>query len=274
MGICGSSSDVVGGNNRVFCIAGPPGSVKTKLCEKLKKDHGYGYVTLGEAQRRCIRKSEELGQTVKQAMQDKVDSDKEARKTNTAVSTGWAGDDNLNADVLAWLFTDSDQSEAENGWLLDGYPVTKAQVKLLKTKGIVIEKVVIITVDDETLIKLATGRRMDTEKQVIYHVDGWGGYEKLPEDPAVQERVLIRDDDNEETVKGRLEEYKSTYGAIHKLFGEKYELDGKVDPVRESNREQASTVCARRSQLPNAKLDTEKSQTGLERRVRAGGVAH
>ena len=49
---CGSSKTVKSGTNQVFCIVGPPGSIKSVLCETLSKHHGYGYVTLGEAQRR------------------------------------------------------------------------------------------------------------------------------------------------------------------------------------------------------------------------------
>jgi len=88
-------------------MVGPPGSIKTVLCEKLSKDHGFSHITLGEAQRLAVRGAA-MGPEVKTAMDEKVAKDKKARKEGTAVSTGWAGTDELNMNVLKWLFTESE----------------------------------------------------------------------------------------------------------------------------------------------------------------------
>ena len=222
---CGSSKTVKSGTNQVFCIVGPPCSFKSVLCETLSKHHGYGYVTLGEAQRRCVRLNSEIGPSVKKALDDKIAKDKEARKAGKPVN-GWAGTDTLNAQVLHWQFTEADQKEAENGWLIDGFPTTKAQASMLQKNGVKILKAVVVKVDDEVLAKLATGRRMDLENTTIYHIDGWGGYEKPPDDPTVQERLQTRDDDAEEMVQVRLADFHKTYDAVTKLFQETYEIDG------------------------------------------------
>ena len=223
---CGSSKTVKSGTNQVFCIVGPPGSIKSVLCETLSKHHGYGYVTLGEAQRRCVRLNSEIGPSVKKALDDKIAKDKEARKAGKPVVNGWAGTDTMNAQVLHWQFTAADQKEAENGWLIDGFPTTKAQASTLQKNGVKILKAVVVKVDDEVLAKLATGRRMDLENKTMYHIDGWGGYEKPPDDPTVQERLQTRDDDAEEVVQTRLADFHKTYDAVSKLFKETYEIDG------------------------------------------------
>ena len=104
MGVCGSSSKVkMGPITHVYSVVGPPGSVKTGLCEKLQA-HGFSQITLGEAQRRAVRKNDQLGPEVKDALDKKVAADKAARKEGNDISEGWAGSDELNASVLEWLF--------------------------------------------------------------------------------------------------------------------------------------------------------------------------
>ena len=85
----------------VCCVVGPPGSVKTGLCEKLRA-HGFTQITLGEAQRLAVRKHQ--NDALGTALEAKLETDKAARKEGKEVSEGWAGSDDLNARVLEWFF--------------------------------------------------------------------------------------------------------------------------------------------------------------------------
>ncbi len=215
MGICGSTSKVQSGSAGVYCVYGPPGSVKTQLCEVLSAEHEYGVITLGEAQRRAIRDNEELGPKVKEAIEEKVASDKEARKEGKPVEGGPAGSDDLNADILQWLIS-GDQSSAASGWLIDGFPMTKKQHSLLAKRGVHVKKAVVVSVDDEVLVKLATSRRMDLETKTLYHLEGWGGNAKPPDDAQVQARLTTRADDSEDKARERIQGNKRVRAVVQR----------------------------------------------------------
>ena len=205
----------------VFCIVGPPASVKTALCEKLQKDHGFDYVTIGEAQRRAVKENEKLGPEVKAALDDHVAKGKVARKSGQPVSDDWAGSDELNTQVLEWFLTTKDCT-----CLLDGYPSTKVQSDMLESKNIKVSKVVVISVEEEVLVKLATGRRFDYEKKACFHVDGWGGMEKPPDNAQVESRLVPMAGVTEEGERQKLGRYQQKYGEITQLFEESFPIDG------------------------------------------------
>jgi adenylate kinase len=103
-----------------------------------------------------------------------------------------------------------DEAEAEDGFLLDGFPRNKEQADIL---GNALEKrerkltaVLLIDAADEEVIKRISGRRVCVKNQHVYHVDF---------DPPKHEgvcdqdgsRLIQRDDDKPETIKKRLEVY-------------------------------------------------------------------
>lgn len=95
-----------------------------------------------------------------------------------------------------------------DGYVLDGYPRTIGQAEHLD--GITdLDAIIFFEVDREILIKRLTGRRIDPETGRNYHVEF-----DVPEDPAVRERLIQREDDKREVVTTRLEEYESETAAV------------------------------------------------------------
>lgn len=99
-----------------------------------------------------------------------------------------------------------DEPEAENGFILDGVPRTVVQAEALERLGVDIDVVLNIEVSDENVIERLSGRRVCEKCGASYHTlfnpsrvpnvcDRCGG------------RLIIRKDDEPETIKARLQVY-------------------------------------------------------------------
>lgn len=88
--------------------------------------------------------------------------------------------------------------DSADGFVLDGYPRNESQVEYLE--GITdLDVVLSLDVPEEELVSRLTGRRVDPETGENYHVEF-----DMPDDEAVRDRLVQRDDDTEDTVKERL----------------------------------------------------------------------
>lgn len=127
------------------------------------------------------------------------------------------------------------QADCKKGFILDGFPRTLAQAEaleeLMKNMGISLDKVISLNVPDELIVGRITGRRVCSKCGVSFHVEF---------NPSKVEDVcdycggelIIRKDDNAETVKSRLEAYHAQTApliAYYTDMGVMVELDGTKD---------------------------------------------
>ncbi|HYJ79427.1 MAG TPA: adenylate kinase [Longimicrobiaceae bacterium] len=98
--------------------------------------------------------------------------------------------------------------DAAGGAVFDGYPRNAAQAAsldaMLASLGRRIDAVVNLEVADDAIVRRMGGRRTDPETGVVYHL------EHNPPPASVAHRVVQRDDDSEDTVRRRLEVYRSS----------------------------------------------------------------
>ncbi len=171
-------------------ILGPPGAGKGTQADYIIKKYNIPHISTGDIFRENIKNNTELGVKAKSYM-DK----------------GLLVPDELVIDLVEDRIKKPD---AKDGFLLDGFPRTVAQAvsldAILDADGDKLSKVININVDPEILIRRAVGRRVCKKCGATYHVEF--------NPPKVEgicdndgEKLIQRDDDNEETVKKRIEVY-------------------------------------------------------------------
>ncbi len=110
-------------------------------------------------------------------------------------------------DVVIGILKDRiSQPDAQNGFVLDGFPRTVEQAVALEDMGVRIDKVVEIFVEDEKIIKRLSGRRVSEKSGISYHIEY-----KPPKVEGIcdvtGEKLIQREDDKPETVLKRLQTY-------------------------------------------------------------------
>jgi len=171
-------------------LLGPPGAGKGTQAERLVEDFGLPYYSTGIILREAVEAQSELGKKAKEYMD--------------------AGDlvpDELICEVIAERF---DSGEADNGFLLDGFPRTVGQAEMLQglldSRRRVLTAVLLIVAPDDEVVRRLSGRRTCAKGKHVYHVEF---------DPPKHEgvcdqdgsRLIQRDDDKPETVRKRLAVY-------------------------------------------------------------------
>jgi adenylate kinase len=171
-------------------LLGPPGAGKGTQAERLVTDFDLPYYATGDILRAAVKDETDLGKEAKGYM-----------------DRGELVPDELICKVIMERI---DQAEAEDGFLLDGFPRNEEQANILENalqkRDRKLTAVLLIDAPDEEVIKRISGRRVCVKNQHVYHVDF---------DPPKHEgvcdqdgsRLIQRDDDKPETIKKRLEVY-------------------------------------------------------------------
>lgn len=174
-------------------IMGAPGSGKGTFSSKIKEEYNLNHISTGDIFRANISQGTELGLQAKAyAEQGKLVPDE---ITNKMVK-----------DYLAAL------SDKKNGYLLDGYPRTLDQAKAFEemTDGtdLAVDVILAMDVPTDVLTRRITGRRTCKDCGEIYNI-----YSKPTKVEGVCDRcggeLTQRKDDNEESLKVRLDEYSN-----------------------------------------------------------------
>ena len=110
-------------------------------------------------------------------------------------------------DVIIGLVKERIQeSDCEKGFLFDGFPRTIPQADAMKEAGVAIDAVVDINVPDEEIVKRMAGRRVHLSSGRTYHIM-FNPPKEEGKDDVTGEDLIQREDDQEETVRKRLEVY-------------------------------------------------------------------
>jgi adenylate kinase len=98
------------------------------------------------------------------------------------------------------------QPDALKGFLFDGFPRTIPQADAMKSSGVDLDHVVEIYVPDEVIIERMSGRRVHVASGRTYHVK-FNPPKAAGKDDATGEDLVLRKDDEEATVRNRLQVY-------------------------------------------------------------------
>lgn len=167
-------------------LLGGPGAGKGTQATKLVDYFNIPQISTGDMLRTAIAAGSEIGQAAKVIM-----------------DAGKLVSDEI---IIRLVKERLRQPDCNNGFLFDGFPRTLPQADALKAAGIGLDHVIEIAVPDEEIIKRISGRRVHQGSGRVYHVifnpPMIEGHDDITGDALVQ-----RDDDQEETIRKRLEVY-------------------------------------------------------------------
>jgi adenylate kinase len=128
------------------------------------------------------------------------------------------------------------QPDTRKGFILDGYPrnINQAQTldQMLKAKSLNVDLVAYLDTSEAVIIERLTGRRVCGNCQANFHIKNMPPKEMGICDTC-QGNLYQRSDDNEETVRKRLEVYKKEVSSLLKYYEAKQKLrrlSGDEDP--------------------------------------------
>jgi adenylate kinase len=204
-------------------LLGPPGAGKGTQASKLVKERGLVQLSTGDMLRAAVAAETPVGLQAKSVM----------------ASGGLVSDDIVNGILSERL----DHPDARAGFILDGYPRTNVQAlaldAMLSEKGLHLDHVIELEVNEEALVDRITGR---------YTCAKCGeGYHERHKQPRVAGTCDVcgstefkrRPDDNAETVRTRMAEYRAKTAPILPHY-EAQGLVSRVDGMAEMDAVAAS----------------------------------
>nr|WP_246587075.1 adenylate kinase [Stakelama flava] len=183
-------------------MLGPPGAGKGTQASRLEKDRGMVQLSTGDMLRAAVKDQSPVGVKAKAVMD--------------------AGELVSDAIVSAIIGERLDRLEANTGAIFDGYPRTAAQAEaldiLLGERGRKLDYVIELKVDEDALVERIVGRFTCAECGAGYH-DKY----KLPRQAGVCDKCgshefKRRPDDNAETVRTRMAEYRAKTAPILPIY--------------------------------------------------------
>ncbi|MDP6702912.1 MAG: adenylate kinase [Candidatus Thalassarchaeaceae archaeon] len=161
-------------------LFGPPGAGKGTQATRIVELTGKPQISTGDMLRAAVASGTELGLEAKRYM-----------------DAGGLVPDQV---IIGLIEERLKEPDATNGVLFDGFPRTVPQAEALASITEV-SIVISIEVPDEDIVERIVGRRMDPETGDIYHILF------KPPPSAIEDRLIQRKDDTEETVRNRLDAY-------------------------------------------------------------------
>ena len=196
-------------------MLGAPGAGKGTQAKMIADKFSIPHISTGDIFRANIKEGTELGRKAKEYM------DQGLLVPDELVV-------NLVVDRLTW-------EDAENGYVLDGFPRTIPQAEALTNalaeKGEKVDFAINIDVPDQNIIDRMGGRRACVSCGATYHIVNIPPKKEGICDVCGAE-LILRDDDKPETVKKRLDVYhEQTQPLIdyYKAEGVLKDVDGTVD---------------------------------------------
>ena len=169
-------------------LLGPPGAGKGTQATFICKQFSIPQISTGDMLRAAVKAGTPLGLAAKKVMD----------------SGALVSDDIIIGLVKERIV----QPDCANGFLFDGFPRTIVQADAMKTAGVKLDFVLEIDVPDEAIIERMSGRRVHPASGRSYHVK-FNPPKVAGKDDVTGEDLIQRADDEEATVRNRLQVYKN-----------------------------------------------------------------
>jgi adenylate kinase len=200
-------------------LLGAPGSGKGTQAKKLMVDKNIPHISTGDMLREAVAAGTRFGQQAK-----------------GIIDAGNLVSDDI---VLGIISERLARADAQDGFILDGFPRTEQQAldltELLDQLGTPLDAAVLMDVDFDILMKRLTGRRTCSVTGKLLNVY-FSSREELDECANAGGELVHREDDNEETISNRLDVYRTRTEPLVEFYRKRDQLktvdaDGSIDDV-------------------------------------------
>jgi adenylate kinase len=195
-------------------LFGPPGAGKGTQADRLQSDFQVPFISTGEMLRSNVKEGTDLGKEAKKFMD--------------------AGDLVPDELIVAMVAERLQEDDAQDGFILDGFPrnieQAKALDKQLSELGRRVTAALLIDVADDEVVRRLSGRRVCVKAGHNYHVefDPPKHEDKCDQDGS---RLVQRDDDKPEVIKNRLKVYHENTEPLIDYYDE-HGLMRRIDGTR------------------------------------------
>ena len=190
----------------IIIMLGAPGTGKGTVAGILQEKKGFKQISTGDIFRKNIKEQTELGKIAE-----------------SYISKGNLVPDDITVELVKSVL---DNEDIEKGIILDGFPRTINQAeeldKYLKSKDNKVDLVVNLTTPEKEIIERIVNRRVcsNQECKTVYNL-----VLNPPKVPDICDKcgskLIQRDDDNEETVKARFENYTKQTSSLIEYYDKK-----------------------------------------------------
>jgi adenylate kinase len=206
-------------------LLGGPGAGKGTQANFIKEKYQIPQISTGDMLRAAIKAGSDLG-----------------KKAKSYMDSGGLVPDEV---IIGLVKERIKEADCQKGFLFDGFPRTIPQADAMKDAGVALDAVVDINVPDAEIIKRMSGRRVHLASGRTYHIT-FNPPKEDGKDDITGEALIQRDDDQEETVRNRLDvyhaqtepliDYYKNWGSSGESAAPKYiriEGVGKVEEIRD-----------------------------------------
>ena len=202
-------------------LLGAPGCGKGTQAKKLMADRNIPQISTGDMLREAVASGTRFGEQAKDIME-----------------AGQLVPDDIMLGIISERLT---RPDATDGFILDGFPRTRQQAadleELLDELGVPLDAAVLLDVDFDILMKRLTGRRTCSLTCKLLNIY-FSPQQQRDECLNSGGELIQREDDNEETIRSRLDVYREQTEPVVGFYSKRNKLrtvdaEGAIDEIYE-----------------------------------------
>jgi len=211
-------------------LLGPPGGGKGTQAKYIENNWTIPQISTGDMLRENVKNGTPLGLEAKNYMEK-----------------GELVPDQV---ILNMMESRLQNDDCKSGYILDGFPRTIPQAEglsgLLNNINQELDIVILLNLDDDIIVKRMSGRRVHPASGRVYHVE-YNPPKVDNKDDETGEDLIIRPDDQEQTVRNRLKVYQDQTSPLIEYYSklnilQKLEANGSIEEINNKIKQAINNV--------------------------------